>query len=132
MNNAYKTAYKKIVLQFSEVLNSLLFVLFLSYHRHIHWHSYKTSVCIEWINFVFVEILSLFLVAIEIGRVLKMSELIAVTEYGKVRGIKKTSALDDAYNAFLGIRYATPPVGELRFKVRLLNFEPKVFHERTP
>lgn len=56
-----------------------------------------------------------------------MSELIADTEYGKVRGIKKTSALKVDYNAFLGIRYATPPVGELRFKVRILNFHPKLF-----
>lgn len=39
------------------------------------------------------------------------------TEYGKVKGIKTTSSLNTAYNAFYGIRYATPPIGELRFKV---------------
>jgi cholinesterase len=52
-----------------------------------------------------------------------MSELIADTEYGKVRGIKKISALNNAYNAFLGIRYATPPLGNLRFKVSELTFK---------
>lgn len=41
----------------------------------------------------------------------------ALTEYGLVKGIKKTSVLDCVYNAFLGIPYAKPPVGDLRFKV---------------
>lgn len=44
--------------------------------------------------------------------------IVADTEYGKVGGIQKVSALNTAYTAFLGIRYATPPVGDLRFKVR--------------
>lgn len=43
--------------------------------------------------------------------------VIADTEYGKVRGVKKLSALSTAYDAFLGIPYATPPTGKLRFKV---------------
>jgi cholinesterase len=43
--------------------------------------------------------------------------VIAETEYGKVKGVRKISALNCTYNAFLGIRYATPPIGELRFKV---------------
>lgn len=43
--------------------------------------------------------------------------VIAETEYGKVRGIKTTSCLNTSFNAFLGIPYAAPPVGELRFKV---------------
>lgn len=64
--------------------------------------------------------LSLFLGAVEFTRVAKMSDLIAATEYGKVQGIKKKSALNSDYNAFFGIRYATPPLGELRFKVREL------------
>lgn len=59
----------------------------------------------------------MFSSAIEFGCVVKMSDLIADTEYGKVRGAKKISALNSAYNAFLGIPYATPPIGELRFKV---------------
>jgi carboxylesterase type B len=47
-----------------------------------------------------------------------MSEFTVVeSEYGKVKGIKKTSELGSIYNAFLGIRYATPPLGDLRFKV---------------
>lgn len=42
----------------------------------------------------------------------------AFTEYGLVKGVKKTTVLDCEYNAFLGIPYAKPPVGDLRFKVR--------------
>lgn len=49
-----------------------------------------------------------------------MSEFVtADTCFGKVKGVKKVSAINCAYNAFLGIRYAAPPVGELRFKVKL-------------
>lgn len=48
----------------------------------------------------------------------RMSEfVIADTEYGKVKGVKKTSVLNTVYNAFFGIKYATPPIGDLRFKV---------------
>jgi cholinesterase len=43
--------------------------------------------------------------------------VIAETEYGSVRGIRRTSVLNDDFIAFLGIPYATPPLGELRFKV---------------
>jgi carboxylesterase type B len=47
-----------------------------------------------------------------------MAEFIVVdTEYGKVKGVSKTSALSTAFAAFVGIRYAKPPVGDLRFKV---------------
>lgn len=45
------------------------------------------------------------------------SFVIADTEYGKVKGVKKISALSVAYDAFLGIRYGAPPTGEFRFKV---------------
>lgn len=49
-----------------------------------------------------------------------MSDSITVeTDCGKVQGIKKISCLGTPFNAFLGIPYARPPVGELRFKVRL-------------
>ncbi|KAG4071064.1 hypothetical protein HA402_006850 [Bradysia odoriphaga] len=41
---------------------------------------------------------------------------IAVTKYGKVRGVKTASALDTEYISFYGIPYGTVPVGELRFK----------------
>lgn len=43
--------------------------------------------------------------------------VIAETEYGQVKGVKKVSALSTEYEAFLGIPFASPPVGELRFKV---------------
>lgn len=50
---------------------------------------------------------------------LKMSDFKLVdTEYGRVKGVTKISALNTAYNAFFGIRYAAPPIGTLRFKVR--------------
>ncbi len=39
------------------------------------------------------------------------------TELGKVRGVKKVSALETPYTAFLGVPYAKAPLGELRFKV---------------
>lgn len=42
-------------------------------------------------------------------------------EYGKVRGIKKVSALETPYTAFLGVPYAKAPLGELRFKVSITN-----------
>lgn len=42
---------------------------------------------------------------------------IVATELGNVRGIKKLSALDTSFTAFLGIPYAIAPTGELRFKV---------------
>lgn len=48
----------------------------------------------------------------------KVSEfVIAETQYGKVSGIQKTSSINIPYVAFLGIPFATPPVGKLRFKV---------------
>jgi carboxylesterase type B len=41
----------------------------------------------------------------------------ANTEFGRVKGKRTTSSLDSEYISFLGIPYAKPPVGELRFKV---------------
>lgn len=47
-----------------------------------------------------------------------MSEFVIVnTACGKVLGIKKCSSLETSFNAFLGVPYATAPVGKLRFKV---------------
>lgn len=47
-----------------------------------------------------------------------MSEFVFTeTKCGKVKGIKKISDLNTSYNAFYGIPYAKPPIGELRFKV---------------
>lgn len=48
-----------------------------------------------------------------------MSSLIVDTEYGKVQGIEEISSLEDSYLAFYGIRYAEPPTGKLRFKVKI-------------
>lgn len=46
------------------------------------------------------------------------SETITViTKSGPVKGYKIASAFDYSYINFLGIPYARPPVGELRFKV---------------
>lgn len=45
------------------------------------------------------------------------SSFIANTEYGKVRGVLQASVVDGSYIRFLGIPYAKPPVGNLRFKV---------------
>jgi hypothetical protein len=39
---------------------------------------------------------------------------------GDMRGIKMRSRSGRSFYAFLGIPYATPPVGALRFKVSLL------------
>lgn len=43
--------------------------------------------------------------------------VVAETEYGRVQGIRKTSVLNEDFIAFLGLPYATPPLGPLRFKV---------------
>ncbi|KAM8704455.1 hypothetical protein ACLKA7_008977 [Drosophila subpalustris] len=42
--------------------------------------------------------------------------VIADTEYGKVRGVKRLSTYDVPYFSFEGIPYAQPPIGELRFR----------------
>ncbi|XP_060646789.1 esterase B1-like [Drosophila nasuta] len=42
--------------------------------------------------------------------------VIADTEYGKVRGVKRLSIYDVPYFSFEGIPYAQPPIGELRFR----------------
>lgn len=47
--------------------------------------------------------------------------LIVETNYGPVRGQKRTSVLGEQFFSFRGIPYAKPPVGELRFKVCELN-----------
>lgn len=48
---------------------------------------------------------------------LPLGSIITDTDYGKVQGIRKISCLGTPFNAFLGIPFARPPVGELRFKV---------------
>lgn len=44
-------------------------------------------------------------------------EIIVKTKSGLVKGFKIASHYDYKYFNFLGIPYAKPPVGELRFKV---------------
>ncbi|EDW81345.2 uncharacterized protein Dwil_GK11075 [Drosophila willistoni] len=42
--------------------------------------------------------------------------IVADTEYGKVKGVKRISLYDVPYYSFEGIPYAQPPVGDLRFR----------------
>jgi len=45
-----------------------------------------------------------------------MSEFVVASTFsGKVRGVKKTTILGDDYFSFQRIRYAKPPINELRF-----------------
>lgn len=45
-------------------------------------------------------------------------EILGKTSYGPVKGLKTaSSAFGYKYISFVGIPYAKPPVGELRFKV---------------
>lgn len=41
---------------------------------------------------------------------------------GVVRGYRVNSSFNYSYMNFVGIPYARPPVGEFRFKVRLISF----------
>lgn len=41
---------------------------------------------------------------------------IAETEFGPVKGIKKTSVLNTEYLSFQGVPYIKPPLGKLRFR----------------
>lgn len=45
-------------------------------------------------------------------------DIVVKTKSGPVNGYKIASSFDYEYINFLGIPYAKPPVGELRFKVR--------------
>lgn len=50
------------------------------------------------------------------------SEMVTVnTKSGPVKGFKIASAFDYHYINFIGIPYAKPPIGELRFKVCSFN-----------
>lgn len=51
-----------------------------------------------------------------------MSEKVQVTvKSGPIEGIRKTTRLDTPYISFQKIPYAKPALGQLRFKVNLLN-----------
>lgn len=41
--------------------------------------------------------------------------VVATTHSGKIKGVKKTTALGDEYFSFQRIPYAKPPINELRF-----------------
>jgi len=51
-----------------------------------------------------------------------VKHVIRNTEYGKVRGVLEHVHHGKVVEKFLGIPYAQPPVGKLRFEVRLLKF----------
>ncbi|XP_075152889.1 juvenile hormone esterase [Haematobia irritans] len=53
---------------------------------------------------------------IPIGSDKELSDLVITTALGKIRGTLLTSQRGRNFYAFRGIRYAKPPVGELRFK----------------
>ena len=44
--------------------------------------------------------------------------IVAETEDGKVKGVKKVTCLNEEYFSFQGIPFAKPAVGNLRFKVK--------------
>lgn len=48
---------------------------------------------------------------------MKPDTVIVETNYGPVRGSKRTSTVGDQFFSFRGIPYAKPAIGELRFKV---------------
>lgn len=47
-------------------------------------------------------------------------EPVVITGLGRVRGSVLRSRLGELFYAFRGIRYAKPPVGDLRFKVSVV------------
>lgn len=48
---------------------------------------------------------------------------VVATQYGPVRGVRKLAATGVDYYSFQRIPYVQPPVGELRFKVRVWGFD---------
>lgn len=55
-------------------------------------------------------------------------ETVVKTKSGFVKGFKIASSFDYSYFNFIGIPYATAPIGELRFKVSLVSFHFISFH----
>lgn len=55
-----------------------------------------------------------------VRRFCNMDNAIVDTRYGKLRGIIKENFKGEKFYGYLGIPYAKPPVGDLRFKVSSL------------
>jgi len=54
------------------------------------------------------------------------------TSLGQVEGVWQTSGKGLKYAAFMGIPYAKPPINELRFEVKILDFFYLKFEGRMP
>jgi hypothetical protein len=63
---------------------------------------------------------TLLLILVGGARLDETIDPIVTTRQGNMRGITMTSRNGRTFYAFLGIPYAAPPVGALRFKVSLL------------
>jgi hypothetical protein len=63
---------------------------------------------------------TLLLILVGRARLEETIDPVVTTSQGDMRGITMTSRNGRAFYAFLGIPYAAPPVGALRFKVSLL------------
>lgn len=73
------------------------------------------------------EILSFFWTGIklfvdECYRYLHREEIVVKTKSGLVKGFKIASNFDYSYFNFIGIPYAKPPIGELRFMVCFFSY----------
>ena len=51
----------------------------------------------------------------------QVSETLEISNLGKVKGSFLSTRLGKSIFSFRGMRYAEPPVGSLRFQVRLIN-----------
>lgn len=67
---------------------------------------------------IFVCAVSIFVASVEANKPSDFyQEPVVVTGLGHIRGGVLRSRLGELFYAFRGIRYAKPPVGDLRFKV---------------
>ncbi|CAG9769383.1 unnamed protein product [Ceutorhynchus assimilis] len=77
---------------------------------------YKIIACRKHINYVNMPIKYLLLVTLFV----KLSEALVIElPDGKVKGLTDTTRSGITYHSFLALRYAQPPVGDLRFKPAL-------------
>ena len=51
---------------------------------------------------------------------LPKESLVTIPNLGQIRGLQMTSASGTIFYAYRGIPYAKPPIGELRFRVKIL------------